>query len=61
MASVQVVTSKAGSCPAGSRVLVAIGALQGFENDFNEKLTDGMEKMKTELSSQLPQGSSVQP
>lgn len=57
VASVTVVTSKKGSCPAGIRVDVAISSLQEFENDFNEKLEDGMEKMKTELAGQLPSGS----
>ncbi|MBI3542284.1 MAG: hypothetical protein HY075_03280, partial [Deltaproteobacteria bacterium] len=61
IASVQVVTSKGGSCAAGSQVVISIVELQNFENDFNEKLDNGMEKMKTELPGQLPQQPTEQP
>ena len=43
-------TSKKGSCPVGSRVLVATGDLQEFQNQFMETLERGMEKMKAEVA-----------
>ena len=63
VASVAVVTSKQGSCAAGTQVMISIANLQSFENDFNEKLEDGMDKMKTELAGQMPGGTvaSIQP
>jgi hypothetical protein len=49
-ASVIVVTSKRGSCPAGARLSVAMSDLQEYLNDFSERLERGMQKMKTEVA-----------
>ena len=54
VAVAQVVTSKQGSCKAGSRVYISIEQLATFENDFNEKLDDGLDKMKTAFPGEMP-------
>lgn len=48
-AMMAVVTSKRGSCAAGSQVWVSLTDLQAFENDFNEQLEEGMQKMQTSV------------
>lgn len=51
-AAMTVVSSKKGSCAAGSVIMVSITDLQNFQNDFNERLENGMGRMKTEFHQQ---------
>jgi hypothetical protein len=61
-ASMLVVSSKRGSCPAGAVVMVSITDLQSFQNDFSERVEEGMEKMQSEFSQpQQPQPQQPQP
>ncbi|MBS1959294.1 MAG: hypothetical protein JST80_07485 [Bdellovibrionales bacterium] len=47
-ATMLVRSAKFGNCKAGAKVLVSIEQLQEFENEFNRRLDDGAEKMKTD-------------
>ena len=48
-ASMTVVSSKKGSCSAGSAITVSMTDLQSFQNDFAERVETGMGKMKTAM------------
>jgi len=50
LATLQVVTAKKDSCPAGAKVEISLADLQEFQNQFNETLEEGMEKMKAEVA-----------
>ena len=47
-ATMLVRSAKAGSCKAGTKILVSIEQLTEFENEFNRRLDEGTEKMKTD-------------
>ena len=47
-ATMAVVTSKKGSCAAGSLVTISLTDLQNFQNEFSARVEKGMAKMKTE-------------
>jgi hypothetical protein len=51
-ATLQVVTSKKGSCPPNAVVTVSMSDLQDMVNDFTGTLEQGMEKMKKEIANQ---------
>ncbi len=51
--TVEVVNSKKGSCRPGVRFNIAVQTLQEFQNDFTERVEEGIMKMKADPS--LPQ------
>jgi hypothetical protein len=48
--SMRVVTSKSGSCPAGSSVSVSIHDAQGMLNDFNQRQEANMQKLAPQIA-----------
>lgn len=47
-ARMKVVTSKKGSCPAGSEVLISLEDLQRFQNAFSESIETGLQRLEEE-------------
>jgi hypothetical protein len=48
--SLRVVTSKSGSCPAGSPVSVSVHDAQGMLNDFNQRQEANMQKLQPQIA-----------
>ncbi len=48
-ATMAVVTSKKGSCAAGSLVTISLTDLQTFQNEFSARVEKGMDKMKADV------------
>jgi hypothetical protein len=48
--SLRVVTSKSGSCPAGSLISVSIHDAQGMLNDFNQRQEANMQKLQPQIA-----------
>jgi hypothetical protein len=48
--NLRVVTSKSGSCPAGSPISVSIHDAQGMLNDFNQRQEANMQKLQPQIA-----------